>query len=170
MEWRAFVDATGYQPADSDSLKGIANHPVNWVFWHEAMAYCQWLQETLQKEAPERLAKGVSPAERAFWRGLWSGRLTVTLPSEAEWEKAARGTDGRTYPWGEEADPERANYDDTGIGGTSSVGAFAAGVSPYGCEEMSGNLWEWTRTIWGDDWEKGEFEYPYNPKDGREDM
>ena len=160
-QFAAFLGASGHEPADPGCLKGIANHPVVHVAWHDAMAYCRWLNEQLRELAHKRLVteKPSSESERRFWRGLADGSLGVGLPSEPEWEKAARGADGRIYPWGDPADPQKANYADTGLGGTSAVGCFPGGASPYGCEEMSGNVWEGTRSLFGD--------YPY-PQEGPE--
>jgi len=65
--------------------------------------------------------------------------------------------------------PNRANYSDAGIGAVSAVGCFPASVSPYGVEELSGNVWEWTRSLWGKDWRRLDFTYPDQPDDGREE-
>ena len=129
-----------HQPEDEDSLRGLANHPVVDVNWYEARQYCEWLTERLRawQGTPEPLA---SLLRHEGWQ--------VTLPSEAEWEKAARGSDGRIYPWGNEPDPNRANYDDTGINTTSAVGCFPGGPAPMVSQDLSGNVWEWTRSLWG---------------------
>ena len=157
-QFRAFVEENGHIPEDADSLRGVPNHPVRYVTWHEALAYCEWLTERLRswQGTPEPLA---TLLRRDGWR--------VTLPSEAEWEKAARGTDGRRYPWGDDLDPDKANCEEAGFGMTTSVGCFPRGASPYGVEEMSGNVWEWTRSLWREGEGKPLFRYPYDPHDGR---
>ncbi len=159
-QFRAYVEASGNQPGDLDALRDPDTRPVLWVNWHEALSYCDWLTKTLQAwphtpaSLVQRLAQG--------WR--------FTLPSEAQWEKAARGTDGSAFPWGNEPNPNKANYDDTGISDTSAAGCFPGGTSPFGVEEMGGNVWEWTRSLWGKGWREPEFMYPYNRVDGRENL
>lgn len=147
-QYLVFVRVTGHSAPDHWShdkfLAAKANHPVVKVSWYDAIAYCRWLTEV-------------------------TGRA-YTLPSEAEWEKGARGTDGRIYPWGSEWDASRCNSYQSGPGDTTPVGAYPGGASPYGLLDMSGNVWEWTRSLWGQDWEKPKFKYPYRPDDGREDL
>ncbi|MCI5138979.1 MAG: hypothetical protein D3922_11325 [Candidatus Electrothrix sp. AR1] len=161
-QFRCFVTAAKHTPASLRSLEGIGNHPVKYVSWYDAMAYCAWLDQELRhsSDTPTPLA--------ALLRKGWQ----VRLPSEAEWEKAARGEDGRIYPWGnEEADAERANYDKTGVNNTSSVGCFPGGASPYGLQDCAGNVLEWTRSLWGESYGKPDFVYPYDPADAsREDV
>jgi formylglycine-generating enzyme required for sulfatase activity len=152
-QFRAFAEESSYQARGPwKRYSSLDNHPVVVVTWNDARAYCEWLTEQLWawEGTPEPLA---SLLHDEGWQ--------VRMPTEAEWEKAARGEDGRTYPWGKEADPNRANYNDTGIGTTSAVGCFPGGASPHGIEDMSGNVWEWCHSLRRD--------YPYDPNDGRED-
>ncbi len=170
-QWRAFVEASGYRDFDQDALRDPDNRPVRWLTWHDALAYCDWLDGVLKEQASK--IEPQDEAARAFWGALASRKYRVTLPSEAEWEKAARGPiyiqqskiNNRIYPWGDTFDPNKANTAETGLGTTTAVGAFPLGLSPYGCLDMSGNVWERTRTLWDD-----KFGYPYNRNDGREDL
>lgn len=166
-QFRAFTILTDYIPLDSDSLRGVDNHPVVWVSWEDALAYSQWLGEQLAAVGAARAAQASSPVVRDFWQGLADGRLKVGLPSEAEWEKAARGglPEQRIYPYAGSFDPNKGNTDETGIGNTSPVGCFPGGVSPYGLYDLSGNVWEWTRSLWGKDLIEPEWKYPYDPRD-----
>lgn len=143
-QFRAFVEAIGEPPHNTDSLADPDNHPVRYVTWHEAAHYCAWLTEMLRNwtQTPALLAEKLHQG----WQ--------IMLPSEAEWERVARGTQGRINPWTEgEIDINRANYEATGIGTTSAVGCFPAGATPEGVEELSGNVYEWTRSRYQ--------EYPY---------
>lgn len=158
-QFRACVADSGMNLRDPQGLGGIDNQPVVSVTWHEARQYCAWLTRKLRAwpAAPAAIATAVQSSD-------------VTLPSEAEWEKAARGNDGRVYPWGEKADPNRANYDETGIGAITAVGCFLEGASPHKVEDLSGNVWEWTRSLWGADATAPTYGYPYRPDDGRENL
>ena len=143
----AFIQATGTRLGNEHGLKQRANRPMTYVSLDEALRYCAWLDRDLRSktELPAKL-------RQALYRGR------VTLPSEPEWEKAARGTDGRIYPWGDEWNPQRANVGETGVGSTSAVGCFRAGRGPYGSEDLIGNVWEWTRS------RHGAYPYPAEPK------
>ena len=168
------------RPAKFGGVFDLPNHPVVRVCWYEALAFTRWLTHHFQEQ------------------GWLPSAGKITLPNEAEWEKAARGGlaipeqpliqsiqdiqtapnltltpnpfPKRLYAWGDQPDPNLCNFVETNIGSTNAPGCFTAGQSPYGCEEMSGNVWEWTRSLWGKEVRKPDFKYPYNAQDGREDL
>ncbi len=123
------------RPYDFGHPFNLVNHPVVGINWFEAIAFCAWLTGRL------RAAGEIGQDE------------VISLPTESQWEKAARGPDGRLYPWGNAPDPERANYADTGLGTTTAVGCFPGGASPYVMQDMSGNVWEWCRTQFEESYE-----------------
>jgi len=112
------------------------NHPVKGVTWHEAKSYCEWVD------------------------GDKGG-----LPTEAQWEKAARGTDGRNYPWGNDSpDSSYANYK-RNKGYTMPIGSYAKGASPYGTMDMAGNVWEWVYD-WDGKYDANDTKNPQGPENG----
>ncbi|MEA3278293.1 MAG: SUMF1/EgtB/PvdO family nonheme iron enzyme [Pseudomonadota bacterium] len=134
-QYHLFTKATGQESPEhweeSRPPKGLESHPVVNVSWHDALAYCRWLSGVT--------GKGIG------------------LPSEAEWERAARGDRSRReYPWGDGFEATKCNCAQLGLWETTPVGIFPEGASRYGCLDMSGNVWEWTRSLYGG--------YPY-PED-----
>ena len=126
---------------ESRPPKGKMSHPAVNVSWRDALAYCEWMSQVTGEP--------------------------VRLPSEAEWEKAARGPSAssgarRKFPWGDSFDPTRCNSSELGMGDTTPVGMFPNGASSYGCLDMAGNVWEWTSSLYQ--------KYPYNSEDGRENL
>jgi formylglycine-generating enzyme required for sulfatase activity len=157
-KWKEKRDLS--EPERWGGVFDLSNHPVVMVSWYESVAFCNWLTIRLQETHPSPSQEGKNTPLHPPQGGI------IRLPTEAEWEKAARGTDGCIYPWGnEKIDPEFANYDDTGLGTTNTVGCFPRGASPYGCEDMAGNVWEWCADPWhenykgapddGSVWEEG---------------
>lgn len=122
--------------------ESIHSHPVVNVSLEDVLTFCRWLSKLTQK--PYR------------------------LPTEAEWEKAARGDNGFLYPWGNKWMPEYANTRELNKGGTISVDDLPNSVSPYGVLSAVGNTYEWTNSLWGTDMRKPNFNYPYIQGDGRE--
>ena len=140
-EFRAFLRATG-RPANAVAEAGKDRFPVTNVSWTDALAYARWLQESVRS----------SPALAPQLAALFDAGWTLTLPNEAQWEKAARGSDGRVFPWGNTPDAENANV---GSDGTRPVGSIACEDCSYGLNDMSGNVWELTRSPLRD--------YPFDP-------
>jgi formylglycine-generating enzyme required for sulfatase activity len=139
-QYAAYVNVQGITHPVSGWEKK-PDHPVVNVSWQDAMAYCVWWNDLQRNELP-------------------SG-VVLRLPTEAEWEKAARGTDGAIYPWGNTFDKNKCNTDEGGKNDTTPVGAYSPqGDSPYGAADMVGNVWEWTHSLFR--------KYPYEADDRRE--
>jgi formylglycine-generating enzyme required for sulfatase activity/class 3 adenylate cyclase len=117
--------------------------PVVGISWYEARAYCSWLSS--------------------------QAGLRFRLPTEVEWEAAARGTGGRRYAYGRSFDPRRCNTVETHVRRTTPIGVFPGGDTPASVTDMTGNVNTWTDSLHGTDVFQAEFGYPYDPTDGRED-
>ena len=132
-QYAAFLNASGHPVRDPQVVQAPPDHPVTWVAWTDGIAYAAWLDEELRSRADAgELDEVLVVLLRNGWR--------VALPSEAQWEKAARGTDGRIYPWGDSIRPGLANYR---AEGTVPVGSFDCPSCAHDLADMGGNVWEW---------------------------
>jgi formylglycine-generating enzyme required for sulfatase activity len=147
-QFGAFVNGTGHR-VDAQTLRTPANHPVSMITWPDALAYARWLESAL-KQSPR-----TPPRLQQLLRDGWH----VGLPSEAQWEKAARGADGRVYPWGDQPRRDRANF---GGAAPVAVGSIPCPECAFGLSDMSGNVWEWTRSPYQP--------YPFDPADDRQHL
>ena len=137
-QYRIFLEQTGHRRPPSWEIDEPPStfdfHPIVDVSWFDALAFCRWLAELTGKP--------------------------YSLPTESEWEKAARGTDGRLWPWGNTWHPSRCNSGHSGIEGTKRVDAYFDSASPYEVLDLVGNVWEWCQSAYKP--------YPYQSSDGRE--
>lgn len=137
LQFKKFMQAGGYTAIDI--LQSYwSDEGRKWREEHSVETPKYWNDEKWNQD--DHPVVGVSFYEAEAY-AKWAGKR---LPTELEWEKAARGTDGRKYPWGEEFDQEKCNTSEAGLGGTTKVTRYPNGVSPYGCYDMAGNVWEWT--------------------------
>ncbi|EMR83469.1 putative serine threonine protein kinase protein [Botrytis cinerea BcDW1] len=140
------------------SSPSTENFPATDLTWYDAHAYCSWL--TTRWKASEKIALDEE----------------VRLPTEPEWEIAARGsqTSGNetesTYAWGTERNAGYVNYKDLLLNERYTVGLFPKNISPHGCFDMVGNVWEWCNSSWGEDLNTSSLPYPYQEDDGRENV
>jgi formylglycine-generating enzyme required for sulfatase activity len=141
-KWRR--EAEQDRPPRQGGAFDLPNHPVVNVTWYEAVAFTRWLTNSLREEK-----SGLNVWENGKVREVAIDFTTqeARLPTEAEWEKAARGETGGRYPWGNVFDQEKVNNNMI-IGTTSAVGCFPTGQSSYGLLDLSGNVWEWCATEW----------------------
>lgn len=142
FQFSEFIGWTHYSFVWEEDWKSKLNHPVINISWEDAQEYLRWLNKRFQKDLPKDKFR---------------------LPSEAEWEKAARGEDGRIWPWGNTFDKTKCNSKEGGVNAVTPVDAYTPqGDSPYGVADMAGNVWEWTGTKY--------LLYPYDAEDGRENF
>ncbi|PIA93273.1 hypothetical protein CB0940_04456 [Cercospora beticola] len=158
-EYKKFIQETARNwssPEQNDAAR--QNVPATDLTWYDAVAYCEWLTKVWHQ----------------------SGRIAtdqrVRLPTEPEWELAAKGdleivaTGRNVYPWGAGWKADACNSEELGLNQPCAVGVFAGGASPFQCHDMAGNVWEWCSTLWAENMSEPSYKFPCNANDGREDM
>lgn len=133
IQYLLFAKDTGLD-VDPRILDLSPDAPVSYITWTEAIAYCEWLQAKLSES--ELTPSEIKHRIDSGWK--------VSLPNEAQWEKAARGSDGRVFPWGNSLRADRANFNSRG---TVRVGSIPCPECSYGISDMSGNVWEFTSSV-----------------------
>jgi len=138
-QFAEFIAAKGYENKEFWSKAGLA-----WLAQEKVKAPRYWDDEKWNR--PEHPVVGVTYYEAEAY-AKWAGKR---LPTEQEWEKAARGDNGQQYPWGDEFDTSLCNTKESGVGATTPVNQYPGGKSPYGCYDMAGNVLEWTASYRAD--------------------